>query len=110
LPSDTLTTSHSVSTAQGGVTRDRLPSNICHRGNREDKLHLIHTRRIVTLTFPSRRDGGPGRRLMSVQYGRQGPSGCTQLHCLTRRGYCRCLTVQWPDMMAFNVTCSLKCA
>ena len=51
MPSDTLTTSHSVSTAQGGVTRDRLPSNICHRGNREDKLHLIHTRRIVSLSF-----------------------------------------------------------
>jgi hypothetical protein len=34
-----------------------------------------------------------GWRLMSAEYGRQDPSGCTKLHYPTRRGHRRCLTV-----------------
>jgi hypothetical protein len=34
----------SVVGAQEGLTRDCLPSNVCHRGNRDERPHLIRTR------------------------------------------------------------------
>jgi hypothetical protein len=35
--------------AQAGATRDRLPSNACHSGNRDDRLHVIRRFRSASL-------------------------------------------------------------
>jgi hypothetical protein len=64
-----------------GVSRARLPSNICHRGNSEDKPQLIRTCG-PTLRRRFRR-GAFGVRTHATTVLRAAFRGCTGLHSLT---------------------------
>ena len=54
--------------AHEGVTRDRLSSNVCHRGNRDTKPHRIRTGGITSL-------GRFGRAEMEMSVRRRGGEG-----------------------------------
>jgi hypothetical protein len=95
-----LTTSLPLCAGQEGVTRDRLSSNVCHRGKRETKPHRIRTGGITSL-------GRFGRAAMAMGVGGSCqycmtlsvPQGVPKLHGLTGRGRRRRLSVRWLDMM-----------
>ena len=65
------------------MARERLPSNVCHWGNRDVRPHLIRTHGITSLGRLRRSAMEVSvRGLMSVLYDPQRSSGCTQLHSL----------------------------